>query len=201
MILLAALPLLLAADFKVDTTRSTLSVAVYKKGAASGFLHDHAMVPSDWSGTVSVDPAKPETLSVDLLFQAATLHDTEAKLSAGDKAKVDTETRTNVLEADKFATIEFKATSFTADAPGSLKGKLSGSLTLHGQTHALEVPVEASVVNGELHAKGKVPLLQTAFGIKPISKLLGTIQVMDSVDVIFDLVAAPVAAAAVTPAP
>jgi polyisoprenoid-binding protein YceI len=195
--LLAALPLLFAAtaEFKVDTTRSKVIVAVYKKGGASGFLHDHQMVPSEWSGTVRVDPAHPETIAVDLIFQSGSLHDQETALSAGDRAKVDAEAKSSVLEAEKFKEIEFKADRFTPSAPGSLKGTLDGTLTLHGQTHPISVPVEASLEGGEIHAKGKTPLKQTAFGIKPVYKMLGAIQVKDSVDIEFDVVIAPVAAA------
>jgi len=200
--LLPALPLLLlaaTAGFKVDTARSKVTVAVYKKGSASTFLHDHQMVPSDWTGTVSLDPAHPETIAVDLVFQSGSLHDQETALSAGDRAKVDAEAKKSVLEAEKFPQIEFKAERFTPSAPGSLKGTLDGALTLHGQTHPLSVPVEASFEGSEIHAKGKVALTQTAFGIKPVYKLLGAIQVKDAVDVDFDLVITAASASGAVP--
>src|SRR5579859_3078860 len=183
--------LLLASDWTIDPARSKVVVHVYKKGAAKAFLHDHEMVPDHWGGKISFDPAHPETTSVDLTSQADSLHDKETALTENDRKKVDEETRKNVLEVEKYPTIELKADKLTREKTDALEGKLEGTLTLHGQTHPVSVPVSAAVEGSELHAHGKAPLKQTDFGIKPISKALGTIQVKDGVDVEFELVATP----------
>ena len=66
---------------------------------------------------------------------------------------------------------------------------LNGELTLHGVTRGL--PVSARLVtNGDsLRASGELSVLQSDYGIAPISAVGGTIRVKDEVRCTFDIVA------------
>lgn len=186
--------LLAAGTLSVDTSRSSVVVNVFKAGLASAALHDHRISPDTWSGTVTLDPDHPESATVELSIDATSLHDHETKLSAADRKKVDAETQANVLDTAKFPSIAFHGTRFepqAGSAPGHWKGSVDGTLDLHGVSKAVAIPVVATMSNGELHVTGSVSFAQTGYGIKPIYKAFGAIQVKDEVRIDLDVIAVP----------
>src|SRR6187399_531401 len=74
-VVVAALPAApaAAADYSIDSARSTLLVRVWKEGPASAFAHDHVARASKLSGTVRWDPAKPNAGAVEVQVETAGL--------------------------------------------------------------------------------------------------------------------------------
>jgi len=93
--------------------------------------------------------------------------------------------------AARFPTVEFRADSVRlgAQALGEVRGTLQGTLTLHGHTRSLGVPIEATVSGDSVAGTGSVRLRLSDFGIKPASAALGTVSVKDEIVVSFRLVA------------
>jgi polyisoprenoid-binding protein YceI len=67
------------------------------------------------------------------------------------------------------------------------------TLTLHGATRTLEVPIRLEQRPREVAVSGRLALNQTDFGIVPFSILGGAITVQDRVDVRFAITAREVA--------
>jgi polyisoprenoid-binding protein YceI len=65
--------------------------------------------------------------------------------------------------------------------------KVDGRFTLHGITHPLHFVVAGRMERGYLHLKGRFPLEQTAYNIRPFRKALGTVGVADELQVHGDI--------------
>ena len=65
---------------------------------------------------------------------------------------------------------------------------LAGTLTIRGKSRPERVPVIATLSGTRLRVTGSTNVKQTDFGITPVNKIGGAIQVKDAVTVEFDLV-------------
>ena len=176
--------------WELDSTRSELSLHVFKAGLFSGFLHDHLFVPQSWKVTVHFNPSHPESFHVDVVIAASSLRDMEPKLSAEDRAKVDQQViSADVLDATRFPEIAFSAARLvsTAQHGDELEGTADGKLSLHGVTRSLQVPVRVWDRGSEQVVLGKVSFKQSDFGIAPLNKAGGSVAVEDQVLVDFAL--------------
>lgn len=91
-----------------------------------------------------------------------------------------------VLDADRHPTIELEAIEVRGALPDLV---LITRFTVRGQTHTAPVAVRLGQENSLLVAEGEFTLLQSDFGIKPFSVLLGSLRVQDEVRVAFRIVA------------
>jgi polyisoprenoid-binding protein YceI len=69
------------------------------------------------------------------------------------------------------------------------QANLNGNLTLHGETRPITIPTQVTLLGDMLRAGGEFPLLQTNFGIAPVSVAGGTLKLKDEVKFSFDIVA------------
>jgi len=176
--------------WKLDTAASDLTVHVFKAGLFSGFLHDHLFVPQQWRGTAKFDPGRIEDFHAELSVAVASLRDNQQKLSAEDRAKVESQViGPEVLDASRFPEIRFVADRLrvSAQKTDELEGTLSGKLSVHGVTRALDVPVHAWRRGDAQVVLGKVTFNQSDFGISPLRKMSGAVAVEDRVLVDFAL--------------
>lgn len=186
------------ATWPIDTERSKVVVHVFRAGALSPRLHDHAFVPERWSGHVRFDPQAPERSAVDVTFDATSLRDEQSELSDQDKAKVEQQVRgPDILDVERYPDIRLTADRLEdVQHVGSqhIKGVLVGTLELHGRKQPLRIPIEARWGSQGLDGTGSISFLQSEYGIKPYKKLLGAIAVQDRVRVDLMLHAHPAAA-------
>ena len=179
-----------ASRYQLDSAGSELTVHVFKSGLFSGFLHDHLFVPQQWSCTVEFDAAHLEAFRAQLSVATASLRDNQPKLSAEDRAKVESQVASpEVLDATRFPEIRFTADRLVASADKSeeFQGTVFGKLSLHGVTRPLEFPVRVWRRGDARVVLGKVSFNQSDFGISPLSKAGGAIAVEDRVLVDFAL--------------
>ena len=64
-----------------------------------------------------------------------------------------------------------------------------GTLTLRGQTQSQPVSAQVALQGDTLRANGEFALLQSKYGIKPISFAGGTLKLKDELKFSFDIVA------------
>ena len=64
---------------------------------------------------------------------------------------------------------------------------LEGRLTLHGVPRKIRIPAQVEVVNGMIHLRGNCSILQSQYGIRPFTKMLGAVGVADEVKIWGDL--------------
>lgn len=179
-----------SSSWQLDAAGSELTVHVFKAGLFSGFLHDHQFVPRQWNITARFDPTHLEDFHAEVKVATASLQDVESKLSAEDKAKVETQlVGPEVLDANRFPEIQFIADRLVASAQKTdeLEGTISGKLSFHGTTRPLEFPVRVWRRGNAQVVLGKVSFNQSDFGISPLHKAGGAIAVEDKVLVDFAL--------------
>ena len=90
------------------------------------------------------------------------------------------------FETDKFPTAKFQSTAIEAGEDGN--SKVTGNLTLHGETKEISFPAKAKMVNGGLILKAKFQLDRSMFGM---SKMLSGVDKMVEVEVVIGEKTAP----------
>lgn len=177
----------------IQTATSHLVIHVKSSGLLSPVLHDHHFVPAQWAGHICFDPATPEDLGVGLTIQAASLENRQPELSADDLATVERQVKgPEILHVDEHPVVQFEGDELSIEqsSPGFASGTVAGRLTLRGVTNELGVPVTARWDEAHLRAAGTVAFKQSAFGIRPYRRYLGTVRVKDEVTVEFVVEAA-----------
>jgi polyisoprenoid-binding protein YceI len=186
-----------AAEFRVDSARSTLLVRLYKDGPASGFAHDHVVRAGRFSGTVRYDPAAPGQASVTMEAEAGSLTADEPAvrrrlglpdMSEGTRSEVQqTMTGARQLDVASHPKVRFRSTRVAAGGDGKLR--VEGELTLHGKTRPVSFPAEVAVAAGVLRAKATLRFRQSEFGITPYRFAFGAVRNRDAVEMVVELVA------------
>jgi polyisoprenoid-binding protein YceI len=124
--ILLALPAL-AADWNLDTSHS--SVAFEVRHMAIAKVKGNF---SDFSATVTGEPGKPETFSVEATVQMTSV-------DTGNEKRDDHLRSADFFEVETFPTMTFKSTGVKMDGG---EGTLTGELTLHGVTKTVEFELE-----------------------------------------------------------
>ena len=166
-----------AEQIAIDTTKSVMTVRVYKAGVFSAFAHDHEITAPIAGGAADTTAHR-----VELRVNAATLRVTDPGASEKDRS----ETQKNmlgpqVLDVERHPEIVFKSTGVEAAGPDAWT--VHGDLTLHGESK----PVTVEVHEKSGHYVGTSRLKQTEFGMKPIKVAGGTVRVKDEVRIEFDI--------------
>jgi polyisoprenoid-binding protein YceI len=161
----------------IDTAKSTMTVRVYKSGALAAFGHDHEISAPIARGSVDA-----KAHSVELHVTASALRVNDAKASDKDRGEIQTTMLgPEVLDAQNNKEIAFQSTGVQEAGAGAWK--VSGNLTLRGQTH----PVSIDVRDNNGHYTGAVNLKISDFGIKQVKAAGGTVTVKDEVRIEFDI--------------
>jgi polyisoprenoid-binding protein YceI len=87
---------------------------------------------TDFTGTVVADPAKPEAASVEFTIKAASIDTAQPGRDKHLRSA-------DFFDTDKFPEITFKSTKVTPT--GKNKFDVAGTLTMHGVTKAITLPV------------------------------------------------------------
>jgi polyisoprenoid-binding protein YceI len=179
-------------EYSIDNTMSKLEINVYKAGLFKAFGHDHLIAAGEISGRVQLDAQKLENSSVLLKVGAKSLTVVDPGESEKDRHDVQaTMMGEQVLDATRFSEIVFSSKSVTAVKRTADGWSLTvdGKLDLHGAEKQISLPLTLRLEGGQLVARGAVALLQSQFGIKPVSIGGGSVKVKDELKVGFAIVA------------
>ena len=130
--LAAAAALVAASPVLADTW------VVDKNHSEAGFQIRHMMSKvrghfNDYTGTIVVDPAKPESASVEFTIKASSI-DTSNENRDKDLRSA------NFFEVEKYPDITFKSTK--VKAAGKDRYDVTGTLTMHGVSKEVTLPVQ-----------------------------------------------------------
>jgi len=170
-------------EHAIDPSASTLTVKVWKTGLFSAFAHNHDISAPITSGTVS------DNTGVKFVVNARGMKVLDPEASASTRAEIEHNMLSDqVLDAQRYPEIVFESTGISSDKVGVYS--VSGNLTLHGQTHPIQVDVKQVNIGlpGPEKYEGNAKLKQTAFGIQPVSIGGGAVKVKDEIDVVFTIV-------------
>jgi polyisoprenoid-binding protein YceI len=177
--------------YAVDATRSRIVVHVGKAGVFGFAGHEHEVLAPVNRGAVVVDTGRLGASSVDVRIDARALRVTGRGEPPKDVAQVqETMVGPACLDAGRFPEIRFvsKAIGAKRHEGSGIEVTVQGTLTLHGVSRDVTLPIHLDIEGDLLSAQGTLPLRQTDFGIKPISKA-GVVKVEDEVHVELRLVA------------
>jgi polyisoprenoid-binding protein YceI len=180
------------AKYSIDHAKSKLEINVYKAGLLKAFGHDHLIDGGEISGRVEFDARKIENSSVSVKVVAKLLSVIDPGESGKNRSEIqDTMTGPQVLDVAKFPEITFSSTSVsvvkkTADG---WELTVAGKLHLHGVENPVSLPLVFHVEGDQLVAAGQVFLLQTEYGITPVSVAGGSVKVKDKLRIGFTIVA------------
>jgi polyisoprenoid-binding protein YceI len=169
--------------------QSRLDVVTRKAGVLGGFGHDHRIRARSFSGTIVYDAAHVAASKVEITVQTRNLDVLPIGADRRDGPRVEKAMRDHVLHPDRFPTITFRSRSVT---PIEDRLRVTGDLTLAGQTHPVTVDMKVQAGERQLIATGAFSIDQTDWGIEPYSAALGTIKVADEVTFELRVVGVPV---------
>lgn len=180
--------------YRLDGAASQVLVLVGKTGPLAGAGHVHVMVVGRLRGFALVqgdmtraDLSFPvKGMSVDPPAARSALGGTyaerlDASARAGTRAHM---LGPSVLDAARFPVVRI---SVTGPAPASSAHSLRALITLHGRTRPVTVPTALSTSADAITADGSFRVLQTDFGIRPYSILLGALKVKDALEIRYHL--------------
>jgi len=163
----------------IDTQRSTMTVRVFKSGLFSAFADNHVIKAPVSDGIVEESSTPRVALAVDV----SQMRVWDPGLSQTQRGDVQARMLgPQVLDASRFTHIRFDSTA--VEQTGTDRWVVHGNLALHGKTR----PITVVVSRERGHYKGETTLLQTDFGITPISIAAGTVRVKDQLAIEFDIV-------------
>jgi polyisoprenoid-binding protein YceI len=187
-----------ARQYDFVPAESRIYVVTHRSGLLSFLGHEHAVLVQDWSGELCWTEDSPARGRGALRADARTLViDSDsaraiAGLGGGPSAGQLRTIRRKLIDADHLATEQYPSIaldSVIVVTTGSDRWVAEGLLTIRGVTRPVRVPFTVGQSDGAaLRLSGTLPVLQSAFGIRPES-IAGVVRVSDRVDIHFELVA------------
>lgn len=187
-----------AQELKIDPKKSELLVKTSKEGVAAAFAHNHVVVATNYSGTLTWDPVHLERCKLKVTVEVNDLvvddpatrkrvgGDWSSEVSEGDRKSVRQNMLDEVqLDAKKYPQISLEADNFKCRGSGQCE--LDGKLTLHGVTKAVHFTAKIKGDEKTPTGEGAFKFKTSDYGIKPYSAGLGTIKNQDEVELVFKL--------------
>jgi polyisoprenoid-binding protein YceI len=166
--------------YELGPDDASLQVKTYREGVAAKVGHDLVIAVTRWEATVEIadDPAAS---TIELSADARSLEVREGvrgvkPLTDKDRAEIVRNIDEKILRGQPIA---FRSTSVRlAHGGGSLT--VDGELTIVGNARPMTVELTVGA-DGQLSAA--IPLIQSAWGIKPYRGLMGALRVRDEIEI------------------
>jgi polyisoprenoid-binding protein YceI len=169
----------------LGTERGRIVLRTSRDGLASQVGHDLSIEVTRWSGELTVaDDLSPTGLTVRIDMNSLVVRAGTGglkPLTDRDRREIAVTAR-KVLGADRHPEAVFSASGFEAGSGGG--GVIAGTLTIAGAERPVRLQLSESR-DGVYQAAASV--LQSAFGVKPYTALLGALRVRDAVDIEVDV--------------
>jgi polyisoprenoid-binding protein YceI len=156
----------------------------------SALGHNPTLAVRDFDGEASFSPDALDQARLVLKIKAGSLAVTD-NISDKDRRELERTMNQEVLETARYPEILYESTQASASkaGDGQFFVNLLGALTLHGVTNTQAISTQVSLTGDMLRAHGEFNVLQSAYGIKPVSVAGGTLKVKDELKCAFDIVA------------
>lgn len=167
----------------------TVAIHTYRAGMGAKVGHDLVLQATRWSGSVDLDPDNPSASAVDVTIDARSFQVVSGTggvkpLSDKDRADICKNIDEKILHTAKFPEITFRSTEVVG-APPQLT--VHGELAIHGQTRPVTLDVAVEDGGGGARARATTTIVQSDFGIKPFTAMLGALKVRDDVGLDIDV--------------
>ncbi len=180
-----------AVRYTVDAGRSTFTVQAFSTGLLSAFGHSPKIAVRDIQGEAQfvATGTTLEDAHLHLTIKADSLQVTD-DISDKDRREIQRQMYDEVLEVDRFPEIQYDCSQVKVSGSGDRYwAALNGALTLHGETHPLQISARVVISGDKLRASGEFGVKQSEYGIAPVSVAGGAIKLKDEIKCTFDIVA------------
>jgi polyisoprenoid-binding protein YceI len=168
---------------------SRFTVQAFARGLLSVFAHNPTFAIRDFGGELrfNPDPFGDAALQMTVRADSLTLVDST---SERDRQEIERQMREEVLETARYPEITFRSRDIAADRVMAnwYRLRIRGELSLHGVTNGETVEAQLRILQGEVRLSGEFMLRQSAYRIKPVSAVGGTITLKDELKFSFDIV-------------
>ena len=187
-------------QYQFDAAQSQLHAVTHRRGILAGvFGHEHAIVPSSWSGKFCWAPDAPHNGNGSVNIDARSLvidsdeGRKQAGLGGGPSPGQVRNLQTKLLDDQHLAVERHPEILLDITSVNNVDGDrldVKGRLTLKGITRDVAFPLRIIPAGTNLQLSGTLTIRQREFGIKPES-IAGVVKVADPVDIKFRLVGVP----------
>ncbi len=166
----------------IGPDEGTLTLHTGVEGRAAKMGHNLIISMSDWSATATFDGSEPTELS----FRTAVSSLEVVSGEGGVKALTDKDKRTikdsalDSLSDSKHPEVTFQSRAISAKGDGY---EVDGDLTVAGSTQPCLVELSVQRTGGVATVDATIPIVQSEYGVKPYSAMMGGLKVKDRVEV------------------
>jgi len=175
--------------YVAELSQSRFTVQAFATGMLSGLGHSPTFAVRDFTGELHFEPENPAESSVHLTVKADSLTLTDS-VSAKDCEEIESRMRQEVLGTATYAEIVFHSIEVQADkiADDWYRLQIAGDLSLHGVKKRQPLDAQLRLWEDQARLSGRGTLLQSAYGIKPVSALGGMLKLKGELKLDFDIV-------------
>jgi len=176
--------------YLLDKSASRFTVRAFATGMLSALGHSPTFRIGDFNGEADFDPAAPAQASLRLTVRADSLEVTD-DIKSKDRKEMESTMNQTVLETSKYPAIVYESTGTSAAdtlGEGRYKVTLAGNLALRGVTRGLPITAQVAITGGILRAYGEFSILQSDYGIPPVSVAGGALKLKDELKFAFEFV-------------
>jgi polyisoprenoid-binding protein YceI len=171
-------------SYAIGPATGPLTVHTRRGGFGAMAGHDLVIEVTRWSGTVRVDADRIGASTVDVVVDATSLEVREGKgspvpLLSINKSEI-AKAIHKVLGTGKHPEIRFRSAAVLPTGGGF---RVQGDLTIAGVTRPAELTVSVHGDPGRPRGSVMTTVIQSDFGIKPYSAMLGALKVLDAVEI------------------
>ena len=173
----------MARTITVGSADGSLTLLTGRQGLAGKAGHDLTLTVKNWSGEATLDDSGALTE----LAVSATLASLEVTKGEGglkplsDKDKVTIlDQAAKTLQAQKHPLVTFTMSGTTG---GNDQQQVTGMATIAGASRPVSADLTVTRTGQQARIVGSADVIQTAFGIKPYTGMLGALKVRDLVEV------------------
>ncbi|HTA41209.1 MAG TPA: YceI family protein [Bryobacteraceae bacterium] len=179
-----------AMHYVLDKNASRFTVRAFAVGMLSAFGHNPVIAIRDFSGEADFNPDAPDTSCLQIHIRADSLEVTD-DIKAKDRQEMESTMKQQVLASERYPEIVFEGSGTSANriSDALFRLNLNGTLFLRGKAGRISIPAQIAFMGGRLRASGEFSLLQSEYGIQPVSVAGGALKLKDEIKFAFDIVA------------
>ncbi len=176
-------------SYRFDPARSRFRVQAFATGLLSLFAHSPTFALTQFSGEMHFVPGTFAEAGLRLTVRTDSLRLLD-QVKEADRQEIESRMHGEVLETARYPEADFQSSTITASSLADYQYRLriAGQWTMHGVTHPEQFEAVLKLATDGILLAGQLTLLQSRYGIRPVSALGGTIRLKDEVRLGFDLV-------------
>jgi polyisoprenoid-binding protein YceI len=176
--------------FAIDRAVSRFRVQAFATGLLSAFGHNPKVEIRDYDAEISCAPDTFDKGSLRVTVQTLGMEVLD-EMKASDRQRLEQEMHEKVLDTAHFptATYESRNVAIHKVSESNMRVDVDGELSFRDVTRPLPLRANVTVMGTMLRISGDFSLLQSDYGIKPVSFAAGALRLKDELKFTFDLVA------------